>query len=145
MEWIEIPNLIDGPFSMSSLILGQRAEAASRLARATASVSPLEVNAGHRFERAQPLRLLTYIYNAERSAAPPDVMLKIQVFLGEKQVIATPLSRLKTEGIEDLSRIPYLAELNTEGMPGGSYILQVTAFDRTARTNASQRASFEIE
>jgi VWFA-related protein len=146
MEWIEIPNLTDGPFSMSSLILGQRAEGAGRReAGATASVSPLEVNAGHRFGRAHPLRLLTYIYNAERSAAPPDVVLKVQVFRDDRPVIATPLSRLKTEGIEDLSRIPYLAELNTEGMPGGSYILQVTAFDRTARTNASQRTSFEIE
>jgi hypothetical protein len=146
MEWIEIPSLSGGPFSMSSLILGERAAGPSQSeADAAVSASPIEVNASHHFGRGQRLRLLTYLYNAERSAAPPDVALKIQVFLGEKQVIATPLSRLKTEGIEDLSRIPYLVELNTEGMPSGSYFLQVTAFDRTARTNASQRASFEIE
>jgi hypothetical protein len=128
MEWIEIPALPGGPFAMSSL-RGERAPDTS------------QSEAG----RAPHLRFLTYIYNAARSTAPPDVVLKVEVFRDDKRVVATPSSRLKTEGIADLSRIPYLAEVNLEGMPSGRYVLQVTATDRTARADASQRMNFEIE
>ena len=73
------------------------------------------------------------------------MVLKVEVFRDEKRVSATPLSRLKIEGVADLSRIPYFAELKLEGMPSGRYFLQVTATDRIARANASQRMNFEIE
>jgi hypothetical protein len=43
------------------------------------------------------------------------VALKVQVFRNEKPVIAAPVSRLRTEGTADLSRIPYSAEVNLEG------------------------------
>jgi VWFA-related protein len=116
-EWIEIPNL--GAFSMSSLIV----------------------------ERTPPANLsfLTYIYHASRSGAAPDVVLKVEVLRDDKPVIASPLSRLKADGAADPSRIPYSAQLNLEGMPSGSYVLQVTALDRTAAADASQRFTFEIE
>ena len=81
----------------------------------------------------------------EAQTAPPDVTLKVEVFRDEKLVSATPLSRLKTEGVADLSRIPYFVGLKLEGMPSGRYVLHVTATDRIARANASQRMNFEIE
>jgi VWFA-related protein len=145
MEWIEIPDVSGGPFSMSSLILG--ANVSQTEAGGPASVPSIEINPNHHFRRAPRLRFLTYIYNAARSTAPPDVVLKVQVFRDDepKPVIATPLSQLRTEEVEDLSRIPYLAEINMEGMPNGKYVLQVTAADRTAGTTASQRTTVEIE
>jgi hypothetical protein len=153
MEWIEVPNLAGGPLAMSSLILGERAPGAGQLesgagqveSGAAAANPPMEIHADHRFGGAQPLRFLTYVYNAARSGAPPDVTLKVQVFRDSKAVIATPLFRLATEGIADLSRIPYFAELNLKGMASGGYVLQVTATDRAAGTQASQRMNFEIE
>jgi hypothetical protein len=146
MEWIEVPNLAGGPLAMSSLILGGRAAGANPMETGVAAANPpMEIHSDHRFGGDQPLRFLTYIYNAARSTAPPDVALKIQVFRNSKAVIATPLFRLGTEGIADLSRIPYFAELNLEGMASGGYVLQVTATDRTAGTHASQRMNFEIE
>ncbi len=146
MEWIEIPNLSGGPLSLSSLVLGERASDASQgEANAAASAAPMEVSAGHHFGRGPRLRFLTYIYNAAHANAVPDVVLKVQVSRDEKPLMVTPFSRLRTDGIEDLSRIPYLGEVNLEGMPGGRYVLQVTAIDRTAQTIAAQRTDFEIE
>jgi hypothetical protein len=145
MGWIEIPNLAGGPFSMSSLILGGHADTGQTATDAAASAPLMEINADERFGRARRLRFLTYLYNAANSSAANDVVLRVQVFRGDNLVIGTPLSRLRTEGIADLSRIPYFAELNLQGMPSGRYVLQVTALDRTAHTNASQSMNFEIE
>ena len=145
MEWIEIPNLAGGPFSMSSLILGGQADTDQKETDVAAPAPLMEINAGERFGRARRLRFVTYLYNAARSSAPDDVVLKVQVFRDDTLVIATPWSRLRTEGIADLSRIPYFAELNLQGMPSGRYVLRVTALDRTGHTNASQSMDFEIE
>jgi hypothetical protein len=119
MEWIDIPVPGTGPFSMSSLLV----------------------------DREDPrLRFLTYVYNARGSRKmAPDVVLKVEVFRGDKRVVATPSRPLKTAGIENPSRIPYFGELNLAGMPAGSYVLQVTATDRTARSSISTRAAFDVE
>jgi hypothetical protein len=105
----------------------------------------MEVNADHYFVHAPRLRFLTYIYNTAHSTRPPDVVLKVQVSRDDKPLIATPFSRLRTDAVADLSRIPYLGELNLEGLSSGRYILQVTAIDRAAGTIAAQRTNFEIE
>jgi hypothetical protein len=92
------------------------------------------------------MRFHTYVYNARRSAkTAPDVVLKFEVFRGDKRVVATPSRPLKTAAIESPSRIPYFGELNLAGMPSGSYVLQVTATDRTARVDTSTRAAFNVE
>jgi VWFA-related protein len=119
MEWIDIPIPGSGPFSMSSPLIDRE---------------------------ASRLRFLTYVYNARRSAkTAPDVVLKFEVFRGGTRVIATPSRPLQTAGTENPSRIPFFGELNLAGMPSGSYILQVTATDRTARVDTSTRAAFDIE
>jgi len=119
MEWIEIPSRSGGPLSMSNLIMERGAE--------------------------PRLRFLTYVYNAARAPGLADVVMKVQVLRDNKPVIATPLSRLKTDGNPDVSRLPYFAEVDLQGMPAGDYILQVIAIDRATGASASQRADFEIE
>lgn len=92
------------------------------------------------------LRFLTYVYNARRAGRnPPDVVLKIEVFRDDKRVVATPSIPLKAAAGASPSRIPYFGELDCEGMPGGRYVLQVTATDRAAGVNISKRIAFEIE
>jgi hypothetical protein len=92
------------------------------------------------------LRFLTYVYNARRSGKrPPDVVLKIEVFRGRQRLVATPAFPLKPAVVENPARLPYFGELNCEGMPAGSYALQVTATDRAAGVHISRRAAFEIE
>jgi VWFA-related protein len=118
MDWIDVP-AVGGPFSMSGLFVDHE---------------------------APRLRFLTYVYNAGRpKKAAPDVTLKIEVFRGDKRVVATPNIPLKTVGAENLSRLPYFGELNLEGLPSGSYVLQVTATDRATNLTLLKRTSFEIE
>ena len=131
-EWIDIPKMQGGAFSMSSLILTAAAD------------QPLEVGNDHRIAPGSRLRFLTYIYNVPR-APSADVVVSTQVLRGEKAIISTRPSRLRTEGATDLSRIPYFAEMNLEGVPSGPYVLQVTATDRATRSTTSQRMNFEIE
>jgi hypothetical protein len=85
-------------------------------------------------------------YNAKRAGrSAPDVLIKTEVFREGRRIIATPSAQLKTTGISDLSRIPYFAALNLEGMSSGKYVLQLTATDRAAGTTVSQRVDFAIE
>jgi VWFA-related protein len=130
-EWIDIPKMQGGAFSLSSLIL-QRGD-------------DLDLGSEHHLARGEALRFVTYVYNASKGKAAPDVTVRIEVIRGEKTVIATRPSRLRTENATDLARIPYVAELNLEGMASGSYVLHVTATDRTSQTTTSQRMTFNIE
>ena len=130
---------------MSSLMLQRGRDSGQTDQSSAAADQPLEVGDDLRLARGSRLRFLTYIYNAARAPSPPDVAVSIQVLRGEKAIVSTRPSRIRTEGATDLSRIPYFAELNLEGMPSGPYVLQVTATDRVTQSNASQRMNFEIE
>ena len=109
------------------------------------SLIPFEIASDRRLTRDSRLQFVTYIYNASRTKAPPEVMMTTQVLSDDKVVIATKPSRLKTEGTTDLARIPYFAELNLDGMASGAYVLQVTATDRATQATILQRMDFEIE
>jgi hypothetical protein len=89
---------------------------------------------------------MTYVYNAAPGPAQrPDVALQIQIFRDDQPVFTAPLKALSTEGVTDLSHIPYAAELALASFPAGRYVLQITAIDRAAKTSATQRTGFIIE
>jgi hypothetical protein len=71
--------------------------------------------------------------------------LQIQVVRDDQPVVTTALKKIETEGLQDLQRLPYAAEVPLEGLPGGRYFLKVTAVDRVSKRSASQQARFEIE
>ena len=75
---------------------------------------------------------------------PPDVVIQVQVFRDNQPVLTTALSKVETEGVEDLKRLPYAAEIPLSSMAEGRYRLQVTVIDRKAKTSATQQVSFEI-
>jgi hypothetical protein len=145
VQWIEIPDLSKRKLTMSSLIIGghpaNRQETASE-------ANPVSISVERRFKRDEKLRFITYIYNAQRGPGAdgaPDVALQVQIFRDDQPVITTALSRLKTEGLTDMTRVPYAAEVLLEKLPVGQYVLSVTAIDRIAKTSASQQLSFIIE
>jgi VWFA-related protein len=130
----------------------------------------VRLNVDHRFARASRLRFLTFVYNAvgansvvptpespDRGAssvsmiptgstgAGPDLAVQVQVFRDNEPVITDPLHKVSVEGIADLSRVPYAAELTLSGLQPGRYVLQVTVIDRIAKTSASQRFNFEVD
>ena len=147
MQWVEVPEFKQGSISLSSIFLGER----------QSSVRPEEMkpedlargvvlSVGRRFARTSWVRLTTFVYNATPAAdSKPDVALQIQVFRDDQPVFTAPLIKLSTEGVTDLARIPYAAELALASFPAGRYVLQVTAIDRSSKATATQRTSFIVE
>lgn len=148
IQWIEIPKIAQGKFALGSLFLGERpaVETKSATAAAAQSAPPVIISADHRFARSSYLRFLTNIYNATHANNnSADVGLQIQVFRDDQPIITAPLSKLSVNGVNDLTRIPYAAEIALRNLPAGQYVLQVTAIDRPAKASASQRVNFVIE
>ena len=90
---------------------------------------------------------MVFVYNAARAPADskPDVALQVQVVRDDQPVITSPLRKVSVEGVEDLVRIPFAAELSLGGLPAGRYVLQITAVDRVSKQSASQQTRFEIQ
>ena len=137
--------------------------------------SQVNLNVDHRFARSSHLRFLTYIYNALQSlpgtAAPatvpapavnqgtntlpasstsgpvsgPDLVVQVQVFRDNEPVITTPLHKIQTQGVSDIVRLQYAAEVTLEGLQPGRYMLLVTVIDRLAKTSASQTFGFRVD
>jgi VWFA-related protein len=157
IQWVEIPDLSNRRLSMSSLFIGERKKdqntaGTNDLAAKTNddNNSPLQVNLSidGRFANSSQLRFLTYIYNASRGPASdqaPDVALQIQIFRDDQPVLTNALRKVQTDGVTDLSHIPYAAEITLDAMPPGRYALQVTAIDRIAKASTAQRINFSIE
>jgi VWFA-related protein len=147
MQWVEVPDFKQGHLSLSSIFLGER-----QSSERPEEMKPEELargvllSVGRRFARTSWARLTTFVYNATPAAdSKPDVALQIQVFRDDQPVFTAPLIKLSTEGVADLTRIPYAAELALASFPAGRYVLQVTAIDRSAKTTATQRTSFVVE
>lgn len=148
MQWVEIPDPKKKGFFLSSLFVAERVPTAE--AKPGSADDPLfrgvSQTADRRFANTSWLRFVTYVYNAVRTeAAPADVVLQVQVFRDDQPVLTTPLRKIGTEGVEDMTRIPYAAEVPLDSLPAGRYVLQVTAIDRAAKASASQRVNFSIE
>ena len=125
MEWIEIPKLKPGSFSISSLYVGEIAEAGG--------AAQVGVNASRRFARNSKMRFTAYIYNA---GAPPQLSAQIKVLHGEKAVINPPEIKITT--------VPYTGEFPLSSLPPGNYVLEVTITDQTTKASASQQFKFAV-
>ena len=132
MEWIDIPKLKPGSFSISSLYVGEIAEAGG--------AAQVGVNASRRFARSSRMRFSVYIYNA---GTPPQLSAQIKVLHGEKAVINPPEIKISTEKLTNFT-IPYTGEFPLSSLPPGSYELQVTITDQTTKASASQQFKFIV-
>ena len=142
IEWIEIPRLEPGRFSMSSLFLTERLVTSGTSANAP-EVS--RANVDHRFARTSVLRFQTYVYNAARNAGSTDVSMTAQVFRREQQIVIVAPTRIPPDAAKDQWRLPYSSEIALGQLPPGSYTLLVTANDKAGGASASQRISFAVE
>jgi VWFA-related protein len=156
MQWVEVPDIKSHALALSSLLVGlQDVHAASDAPQnaPTPAAPQVQFSVDHRFARGSRLRFLTVIYNAlaTRGAtvgnadAAPDLTLQVQIFHDDQPVVTTPARKVSTEGIADLSRLPYEAEISLGALPSGRYVLQVSVLDRRAKQSATQRTRFEIE
>ena len=142
IEWIEVPRIEPGRFSMSSLFLTERLVTSGTSAN-TPEVS--RANVDHRFARTSVLRFQTYVYSAARDAGAPDVSMTAQVFRGEQQIMIVAPTRISSDAARDSWRLPYSSEIALGQLPPGSYTLQVTATDKASGIASVQRINFSVE
>ena len=148
--WIEIPNLEKTQLGLSSVLIGVRPSSAMDNTAETSQTlaNSLELSISHRFERNSNLRFVIFIYNATLAPAPDskaDIALQVQFIRDDQPVVTTPLKKIPTENIADVSRILYAAEIPLAGLPAGRYLMQVTIIDRTSKQSSMQQTRFEIE
>src|SRR5262252_154651 len=132
-----------------------------------AAISQVSVNVDHVFARSSNLRFLTFVYNALATSIVPagpstqpgaanvganganaaaiDLAVQVQIFRDDEPVITNPLHKIQTEGLPDIGRVPYAAEVRLEDLQPGAYMLQVTVIDRLSKSSTSQRVSFQVQ
>lgn len=147
-QWIEIPDLSTHKIVLSSLIVSERmmgvpAKSGGPPNDSQNTQDRVVVRVDHRFKRNSFLRFLLFIYT--QSNVPPDIAVQIQVVRSDQPVITTSLRSVSTEGIPDVKKLPYAADLSLKQLPAGRYLLKVTAMDRNSKSVASESTRFEIE
>jgi hypothetical protein len=133
MDWIEIPKIKEGAFSISSLFVGEISE--------NGSAAQIGVNAGRRFARSSRLRFTMFIYNA---ATPPQLGMQIRILRGKQAVLSPPEITIPTDKLSNFANIPYTGEFPLSALPPGNYVLELTATDRTRKTSATQQLPFSV-
>lgn len=146
--WVEIPDLSKGKLTLSSVILGRRADTppANTSGNGQPVSGQVDLSIERQYQRNSVLRFVFFVYNASRapSDSRPDVAAQLQVLRDNQPVITTALKKIGTEGA-DLNQLPYAADLSLADLPAGRYVLQVTAVDRVSKTSASQQSRFSIQ
>jgi VWFA-related protein len=144
--WIEIPDLANKKLAMSTLLLGERTQAMLTNVSNTGGVSPVALSASHRFQRESTLRFLIFAYNSAFSPTDqkPDVAVQVQVVRDDQPVITTALRKVNTDGVTDLARLPYAAEIPLSELLPGRYSLHVTLIDRVSKQSTSRQTHFDV-
>jgi len=144
--WIEIPDLAAKKLTMSSLLLGERTQAMMTNVSNPEGPSPVALSASHRFKRESTLRFLLFTYNAVSSPTDqkPDVAVQVQVIRDDQPVITTALRKISTDGVLDLARLPYAAEIPLSELLPGRYQLQVSLIDRVSKQSTTRTTHFDV-
>jgi len=146
--WVEIPDLTTKKLTMSSLLLGERPQSTmTNVANVGGGESSVALSASHRFNRASSLRFLVFAYNSTFAPADqkPDVAVQVQVIRDDQPVITTALRKVNTEGVLDLVRLPYAAEIPLSGLKPGRYVLKVALIDRVSKQSTSRETHFDVD
>jgi len=144
--WIDIPDLSKKQLTMSSLLLGERTPAMLTNVSNAEGVSPVALSASHRFKRESTLRFLLFVYNTTFAPADqnPDAAVQVQVIRDDQPVVTTALRKISTEGVTDLARLPYAAEIPLTELLPGRYLLRVTVIDRVSKQSTSRQTHFDV-
>jgi VWFA-related protein len=141
-EWILVPDLSKEKIALSSLLIGDSSVAGG------GSDQKAQLSINHHFTRSGRLRFLTYVYNAKRGPdgkSAPDVTVQLRVMRDDQVLSTSPQLKVPTEGIEDLARIPYAAEIALRLLPQGRYWLSVTTTDNLSKSSSTQSIKFVVE
>ena len=144
--WIEVPDLTKKQLTISSLLLGERPQATLTNVADNSDVRPVALSASHRFKRDSTLRFLVFAYNMAPSPADqkPDVAVQVQVLRDDQPVITTATRKINSEGVTDLTRLPYAAEIPLGELGPGRYVLQLSVIDRVAKQSTTRKTHFDV-
>jgi VWFA-related protein len=144
--WIEVPDLTKKQLTISSLLLGERAQSTLTNVSDNSDLGPVALSASHRFKRDSTLRFLVFAYNMAPSPADqkPDVAVQVQVLRDDQPVITTAVRKIHTEGVTDMTRLPYAAEIPMSDLGPGRYVLQVSVIDRVAKQSTTRKTQFDV-
>ncbi len=144
--WIQIPDLTKKQLAMSTLLLGERTKPTLTNVSDNEVPSSVALSASHRFKRESTLRFLLFAYNAMLSPVDqkPDVAIQVQVIRDDQPVLTTSLRKITTEGLPDVMRLPYAAEIPLNTLLPGRYVLQVSVIDRLAKQSTTRQTHFDI-
>jgi VWFA-related protein len=145
-SWIEVPDLSNKKLSMSSLLLGERTQAMITNTSTSESLSSVLLSPGHRFHHDSTIRFVVFAYNASLSEVDqkPDVAVQVQVIRDDQPVLTTALRKVNMDGVSDVARIPYAAEIPLSELQAGRYVLQVTLIDRISKQSTSRQTHFDV-
>jgi hypothetical protein len=132
--------------AVSSLILAERTQAMLTNVSNSNEIVPIAQSASQRFRRQSNLRFVLFAYNTQVSSvdSKPDVAVQVQVLRDNQPVVTTALRRVNTDGVVDLTRLAYAAEVSLESLTPGQYVLHVTVIDRVSKQSATQQTHFEV-
>ena len=144
--WFEVPDLAKKQLTISSLLLGERAPVPVTNVTTNNAHGPVALSASHRFKRNSTLRFLLFVYNMAPSPADqkPDVAVQVQVLRDDQPVITTALRKITTDGVADLTRLPYAAEIPMSELLPGRYVLQVSVIDRVVKQSTTRKTHFDV-
>jgi hypothetical protein len=144
--WIEVPDLAKKKITISSLLLGERSQPTVANVSDNGDTGPVALSASHRFKRDSTLRFLVFAYNMAPSPADqkPDVAVQVQVLRDDQPVITTAVRKINTEGVTDLTRLPYAAEIPMNELLPGRYMLQVSIIDRVGKQSTTRKTHFDV-
>jgi hypothetical protein len=135
MQWIEIPNITAGTFTLSSIFLTEGANGSSK------SV----IKPDRQFARTTKLGFQTYVYHASQSSGSPKATLQIELRHNGQVIIQTPPSLIATDGVKDLARLPVVGEFPLNAFSPGSYVLKLTVTDSLTKKSASRQIGFTVQ
>jgi VWFA-related protein len=144
--WIEVPDLTKKKLAMSSLLLGERMQGVMTNVSDQPGANPVSLSASHHFKRESTLRFLIFAYNAVPSSTDqkPDVAVQVHVIRDDQPVLTTALRKVSVDGVTDLERLPYAAEIPLAELTPGRYVLRVTLIDRVSKESTSRQTHFDV-
>jgi len=136
VQWIEIPNLAQNNFAVSSLFLSESAPA---------SQGKWIIKPDRRFAKTGRLKFQVFVYNADQSAGTPVVHLQLELRREGQVLVQTPASPIETKGVTDLGRIPVVGDFPLADFQPGRYELKLTFTDQKKKSSVSREAEFTIK
>lgn len=141
-EWVEVPELKSGTFTLSSLLLG--GEAVNRGTSKT-DAPQMQFSVDRRFPRNSRLSLMLFAYNVGRGSSTPNLSAEIRVLRDGRSVLAIPRQQVPVDGLTDPNRVFYGGSFPLSSLSPGTYELIVSLTDNVTRRTATQQQIFTVE